>query len=439
MWVAHGRYIIENSTILRHDIFSVLKTSELVYPVLTCYLYALLDLVGGIGLVSLFHKFVLVVILYFIYQNSLKNVAYNRLNIFLALISLVGLSLYFIDRPANIALLLLLLAYITIENAQDFTNKDIAKLVILLCMWVNIHGSWPLLLAMLGWKFLFTVSTKNFLRYTLIYAALMLATLINPFGYKVWPYLVETARVSKMRGIDEWNVTSINDYFPHALIFYFICILIMYFIFRKKQLKESKIWTSPVWILIIMGFVAIRNVGFISLVLLPFLYRYGFLTSSNLAQPKKTHLNSAVVVLLIFMCISQLPNIKEAIPDYLLGNKASVYDSSAAQKFVEYIKNTEQTGAILNDWDYGSHLTYSLKNRILWDTRNIIYSQDDFDKFMNIFKGKNPNWQIEVDSYNFQFILVDRKLRQEFIHQISASAQWQNVLESQDTVLFQRK
>ena len=45
VWVAHGRYILEHGTILYRDVYSVLNTEPLVYPVLVSYVYGLIDLI----------------------------------------------------------------------------------------------------------------------------------------------------------------------------------------------------------------------------------------------------------------------------------------------------------------------------------------------------------------------------------------------------------
>lgn len=239
VWVAHGRYMTENSKILYHDIFSVLKTTELVYPVLICYIYGLIDAVGGLELVSLFHKIVLIVMLYLIYNNSMKQHSYGWKNCLFILLSFAGFALYFTDRPAMVALLPVIIAYLIIEKAEDFKTKQILQLSLLLLIWVNIHGSWPILLVLFGWKALFLLRSHNILKYTGIGLLLSAVTLLNPFGYKVWPYLLETARISKQRSIDEWHVTNLYDYFPHAIIFYITCAILIFLVYKKVKYEKK--------------------------------------------------------------------------------------------------------------------------------------------------------------------------------------------------------
>lgn len=441
VWVAHGRYIIQNGAILYSDIFSVLPTEPLIYPVLVSYIYGLIDQVGGLQLVSLFHKLVFILILHIVFQHSLKELRnpFTIKNIFYILLTFAGLAIYFTDRPAFIALLPLILSYIVIEKNDKFDLRVTALLISILVIWGNLHGSWILLIAMLGWKFLFITDRNNFFRHASILSSLCLATLINPFGYKVWPYLLETASISKLRRIDEWNVTNLYDYFPYAIIFYFTAAVFVYLVVQKiRNEKSLTILRSPAFLLLIMGFVAMRNVGLLSLILLPFLYTFNFLEDSKGVVEKKKHSNLILIIAIGGLCVTQLPYFKTKFTDFFPLKKGSVYDTSAPVKFAEYIKSSTKTGPILNDWEYGSYLLYSLQNRILVDARNIIYRQADYIEFARVLEGEN-SWVAGAAKYNFQFILLDKLLRQNLIEKIKSSDQWKLALENEDTVLFEKK
>lgn len=440
VWVAHGRHILEHGTVLYKDIYSVLNTKPLIYPVLVSYVYGLIDLIGGLELVSLFHKLILLIILYVIYLNSIKRLSspYTKMNMLYILLSLVGFSIYFTDRPALVALLPLVISYVVIEENEKFDLKVLLKLAVILVVWVNVHGSWIILPAMLGWKFLFTTDKNNILKNCGVLLIFCLLTLLNPFGYKVWPYLVETATISKLRHIDEWNVTNLFDYFPYAIVFYLTAATFLFLIVNKiKKEKLSAIIGSPVFLLLIMGFTAMRNVGLLSLVFLPFLYKYNFLKDGKLGNQDKKILNLILVLIIGGLCVIQVPYFKKNAK-YLPEKKTSLYDMSAPVEFVDYIRNTKKTGPIMNDWEYGSYLLYSLKNPILVDARNIIYHQQDYIEYAKVLEGED-SWIDGVNKYRFEFILLDKKIRQNLIKKIKASDEWELALENANTILFQRK
>ena len=441
VWVAHGRYILENGAILYRDIHSVLNTEPLIYPVLVSFIYGVIDSVGGLELVSVFHKLVLMAILYIIYKNSLRHLKnpFSGINIIYILLSFAGFALYFTDRPALIALLPLIISYIIIEKLELVDLKTLLKLGLILVFWVNIHGSWIILIAMLGWKIQFITNKNNILKNAAISLALCLLTLINPFGYKVWPYLFQTAIISRLRNIDEWNVTNLHDYFPHAIFFYVTAVLVIFLVIHKIRRENNfTILRSPAFLLLIMGFIAMRNVGLLSLILLPFLYKYNFLKEGKVGHEQKKIINFIFVVFIGALCVIATPYFRRQFSGFLPSKKAAVYDSSAPIIFVDYIKNLNNTGPILNDWEYGSYLLYSLKNPILVDARNIIYSQEDYIEFAKVLEGED-SWVAGTNKYKFEFILLDKKIRQNLIEKINFSGDWKLALENEDTILFQRK
>ena len=448
-WTAHGRYALSEMSLLTTDIYSVLPTKPMVYPVLLPLIYGVIDFLGGLELVSLFHKLVLFFILLAIYKNSLgkmKNVVSVK-NILYILFFFSGIAFYFIDRPALVVFLYLVLSYVLIENEENYDFVFFLKLALLLVLWVNMHGSWPLLVIMLGWKFLFITRRNNYIKNIGILMSLCLLSFLNPFGYVVWPYIFETATISKLRKLDEWNITNLQDFYPQGYIFY-ITVLIFIFVVLRKLFKEknTKILSSPIFILMIMGFVTIRNVGLYNFVLLPFLYKYSFLSDALPELPVTTFLkkklNLLIVLVLGLLCLSQTPYFKaQSIPYFMnlvSAKKAEVFDNAAPLIFVKYIENTKNNAAILNDWEYGSYLLYRLPNKILIDTRNIIYYQSDFDEYLKIMSGVDY-WPDYADKYKFGFIMLNKKIRENLINKIKASANWKLALENRDTILFERK
>ncbi|MBY0553024.1 hypothetical protein K2P97_00750 [bacterium] len=447
-WTAYGQYALREFSILREDIYSVLSARPLVYPVLMPLVYGVIDLIGGLSLISLFHKLILALVLWIIYSNSLGKLRnpFNLKNLFFVLVFFSGITIYFIDRPALAVFINLVLSYLIIEQDEVVDWKDFAKLWLILVFWVNMHGSWPVMIVMLGWKFLFITNKSNLLKHTSQLAILCASSVLNPFGYLVWPYMFETAAISKERHIDEWNVTNFTDFYPQGYIFCISVCIVMFFVFRKiKTTKNYKMFSSPIFILILMGFAAIRNVGLFNFVLLPFLFKYGFLKDSEVTQKNSgfsNAINAVLAVLLILLCVSQTPyfkaNFEKQYSHLMPAGKLEVFDDAAPVEFADYIQATNSTAPILNDWEYGSYLMYRLKNKILMDARNIIYYENDFNEYLKIMDA-DPLWPTYADKYKFDFILLNKHIRQALIAQIETNSLWKKVVENQHTVLFQRK
>ena len=428
-WTAYGNYFLSHGQLLVKDIYSILPTAELVYPTLLAVIYGLLDFIGGLALVSLLHKLVFLLTLLVIYRTSLgkMNAPFSRSTIFWILVSFSGIFIYCIDRPALIVLLFLVSANRLIESETEFNHVFFLNLAGFLILWVNMHGSWPLLLLMLGWKMLFR---KNTLQQAAYFAGLTAVSLLNPFGWKVWPYMLDTAVKSKARGIDEWNVLNLHDYFPQGIIF-LITVMIFLFVVRKNFRRDML--SSPIFVLLILGFTAMRNTGLFHLVLLPFLYKFNLLKEDTSVQTRKTF-NLVFAAALFLLCVLQLPWLKQFA--LLPASKARIFDELAPVAFVNAIQRSGSSAAIFNDWEYGSYLMYSLPNKILIDSRNIIYSDADFSRYSSIVAG-DDSWQNFMRENQIGFILLNRKLRPVLINKINNSLEWNLLFEDENSVLYQ--
>ena len=435
-WTAYGNYFLNTGSFLVKDIYSVLETRPLVYPVLLPIFYSLLDQVGGLELVSLSHKAALVALLVLILRSSLSKLRnpWTAANFFWIAVSLNGISIYFIDRPALIALIPLLAAYLCIENEREFGMLFFGKLALILFVWVNIHGSWPLLFILLCWKFLFVTRRSTIDRHACILIGLGLVTIANPFGVRIWSYVYETGTISKLRHIDEWNVTNFHDYFPQGILFFLSAFAFLVFVIRKINLQ---VLSSPIFPLLLLGFLAFRNVGYFGLVALPFLYKYEFLSGGDPDAEDPRRSNLAITVAVAILCILFTPYFKPLIAQFLSEKKAMVFDEFYQAEVAAYIRSTGQVGPILNDWDYGSFLLYSLPNKILIDSRNVIYYQKDFEKYLEVMRG-SEDWEDFTRVYGFDFILVPTRRRQQLIEKIKKSVDWKLIQQNSDTTLFQK-
>ena len=383
VWIAHGLYFLRHHEILRQDVFSVLPTQPLVYPSFgISVLYALLYPYLGLSGVCFLHAiFVLPVILYLIYEQSIFNLKqpYSkkvRFSIFIVWLSTVSL---FCERPSMIAIIPLLLSFKVITGIKDeFSPKQLLQLGLINLIWANIHGSFILLPLLLGWK-LFWLSLKRFkIRPWFFWALILSTSFLNPFGEKIFPYILETARVSRLREISEWVAPKLlTPYFPVGLLYWSLLICIGVLIYRRsKQEQFVRFLSHPFFPVLILGMASIRNAGLSFILLLPFLYSIGYFdqkeTETFLETPKKNQLTFVFFALLFVLSLSW---IRVPLLQNLGMDKASAYDETATFKISHFIQSSGRTCPIFNAWELGSFFMLELPNRIFIDTRNIIYGE----------------------------------------------------------------
>jgi hypothetical protein len=457
VWIAQGRYFLEHGELLRHDIFSVLPTGELIYPAGISILYGLLDRLGGLVAVSLLHKLCVLLFLFILYFSSLRRLAapWKPRNLAIIGVSLYGSATLCIDRPAEIAILPFMASYLILDKNRPLRMIERFGLIGLTVLWVNIHGSWILLPAMYAWRsclrpLLHSATLRTLRAEILTGVGILLASLLNPFSYRIYPYTLQTVLISRQRGIDEWAITGFGNYFPQGLLFFALVALVLTVIGwtvhhgrRNHYALYPSLFGSPFFFLLLLGFTAIRNTIWPFLALIPFSFRAGLLgskesTSTGYPGDPPRVMNGLIVGICVASTILMLPFLKPRIAPWLPLEKRPVFDASAPFEAAAILRSRPDVSPVFNDWNYGSYLAYDQSHPIFIDTRNTIYSDQDFQEYLNVVNA-DPGWEAVLDHYGIRYILLDRKLRSKLIGEIALRpAIWKSLWENANTVLYER-
>ncbi len=442
VWIAQGKYILLHGEILRHDIYSVLPTKPLIYPVGTCVLYALIYSFSGLIGVSLFHKLI-ILILSHLWLGSLKKLQnpWAKPTLLVIFIAWFGSSMFWIERPALLGMVPLVLSFLILQKNEDLSWKEIIHLNLINIAWVNIHGTWPLLMVMYGWR---GFSKKIKWQHAVAILSLLLTSLINPFGYKIYQYVFETAAVSQFRHIDEWAKPNFFGPYASQSLIYFILVflffgLVLFLIKQKKIATFKSTITSPFLILLVLGFLNVRNTALAFYVLIPFATNFIWVNEKQVeVKEKKSTVNIVIVGFLLFCTFLFLPMIKPYSQDLLPENKRAVFDSSAPLLARDYLNQTKDSEPLFNDWEYGSFLILEQKHKIFIDTRNIIYGQNEFSEYLTVVEAKN-GWENILVKYKIKYVLLNRKLRSKLIENLNATSIWKSVVVDNEIILFKKK
>lgn len=459
IWIAQGSYFLKTGSLLRHDIYSILPTQDLVYPAGACILYAFIYSWGGLLAVSLMHKLVVLALSAIWWKSSLSKLRspWSLQTVAVILLAWFGMASLCVDRPALLATMPFLLSYLILEKQSDLSWSDILLLNGINILWVNLHGSWLLLIIMFAWRELMrrllrfekSMEPRVILRSVIGLLSLGLSSLANPFGLQIFKYVIETVRVSRERGIAEWRVTSFSgQYTSQGIAFYFVFLFsigCLFYWFKTRRdfnrgsssrQKAMMFLTSPFVILLVSGMFNVRNTIWVFVALIPAAAQLGFLRDDH-REEKKSFINVAIIVGLIALVVALLPPFKEKIFFLLPPEKRALFDSSAPIAFVKILNNSPDRAPVFNDWEYGSYLALAQKHPIFMDSRNIIYDAKEFQDYLDILEA-NPNWGQILAHYQIGYVLLNKVYRTNLIEALHASTSWQLLLEDKDTVLFKR-
>lgn len=424
-WVAHGRYFLDHHEILRHDIFSVLPTRALIYPSWgISIVYALVYRATDFLTVCLLHVAALGALLAILYRHSIVKLQGppDRLAILAVCAFWLGSVQAFGNRPSEIALIPLALGYVWISEVKELSNitpKLISKLCVLNMIWVNIHGSFILLFLMLAWKCVFLAISEQRQKPALKWGMLALlavgtSSFINPFTYRVFPYIFETSRISRERLLEEWLPTTPGGLFPVGLIFYALFAVMLVIVIRRFRQASSSAdffawFSTPFFLLLLSGFSGLRNAMLPFVVLLPFMAEKGYLRErvgvfKEWNQPKRSLLFVALPFLMLL--VLAMPQLRTRIASSLHLELPEVYRADVVPRIAQDIRESGKNCPVFNSWSVGSYLMLQVPNPIFIDSRNIIYDAPEYDSYQRTLQGL-PGWTSFLERYQTCFAVLN--------------------------------
>lgn len=446
IWTALGQDTINSFQIIFKDFYTVSQTEVMVYPVFVSVLYGLIYKLGGLNTLVTFHALIPTVVI-FLWQKNLPQhlqQSWTNKKLLIFAICLLGISLMFVPRPALIAGLFFLYCYGYLSSKLDrpLELKNLLFLAAIQILWVNAHGSFLLLPTLLGCQLIAFILSRNYnLAINRIYTILTLLTccLINPFGWRVFPYILKTAQISKARQLDEWFPPSSLNYPFSSFIFFSVSAL--FFIFLIKQIKKFRsplLFVDSFFLIWLISFFAVRNVFLFFLILPVFIFTHWqdmLIETEHKKSNSNTKINSFITALLLLLVIFISPYQKNSISEHLPESLKSVYDTNyKISAIAEFLQNN--SGNIFNSWEYGSDLALSQKNKYFIDTRNIIFSDEtnfEYDKFIS----EPEKYSYLIDKYDFKFFLIHQK-HQPLVSWLKDQPNIRLVVAEKSALLFQK-
>lgn len=442
IWIAEGRQIFAQGTVYIQDVHSYNMTRSTPYPWLTSVVYWVLDNNFSVELIFFLHRLIPVAIVAF-WLNRSPQLLYKT-NWFPLVVSISGLSMLIVDRPALLVLLFVPMAFDAVESDWPFKNRF--KTLMLLILWTNLHGSFLLFLILLayriGMNLIFEWKKSNFTLQITFFLMCVLATFVNPWGVNIYSYVLQTSEISKVR-MTEWKPLSFYTYTGEisysTLLFIFSLLMLLVFAYRKKHFKT--IFSSTIILFIISSFMAIRNLPLFFSVMPLFWGKNfadvkdvsGIATRTNL---KKLIINRSITLALIAIGIFLFSEYSENIRKDLPQTYTKRYDPTSSFRIGNYL-NHFSGKKIFNSWPIGSYLVYSQPNQIFIDTRNIIYSDAVFNDYMNT--QANTNGQAEEFLAQHQIDYAVSETTSPLSQTLKTSQNWTFIMEDEGYALFERK
>jgi len=249
LWsIAVGKWIAINKTFPVVDSFSwtIYGKEWMTHEWAFCFLsYKLNDIFGSLGLYLLI-SIPISITIYVLYLISKKYDQYNSYA-FLLVLTLGIFVLYLFTLPfrAYIFALMFYTILIYLLYFKEASKLDPLGYAVVFILWSNFHISVVVGLAVFSFEMIRQAIIYKKIQKLLMVVVCFLATLLNPYGYKIWTYFITTlTSLGETKSIMEWRAPDFNDL--SMLGFYLVMALtIILFQFRYYGESRSEKYKNP--------------------------------------------------------------------------------------------------------------------------------------------------------------------------------------------------
>jgi hypothetical protein len=308
---------------------------------------------------------------------------------------------------------------------------------VLVVIWCNVHGSFVLGPALVGLDWLEDLRTRSpaARRTFLIGAISVAATVVNPFGWHVWSYVVEiSTNPTITRFASEWEPTTIRT-FTGVALFLSVAGVVVFFSRRPGPVP----WTT----LLRLGFFfalalpAIRGALWWGLAAPPALAsclapRAASGHEERRGSPMMNRIMVATVVLGLAVALpwwrdsgsagASPPLLTEA-PDDLV-EAAALSSGSGGRVWVDQV--------------WGSWFEYRLPDRLLFvDSRIELFPQAVWTDYLDVANGRE-GWQNVLDRWQVDVAVLSTRQSGELLERIAHDPGWQRTYTNDDGSVYVR-
>lgn len=346
--------------------------------------------------------------------------------------ALVNLSL----RPQLLGMALFALTLWLVVSRKVHPRSFLA-LPIVVVLWANVHGSFflgPLLVA-LAWLEDRHERSAWAKRTFLVGAASLLATLVNPFGPRVWSYVISLARNSDITShVVEWQAPSVRG--PGGALF-FLSVGAVGILLARKEKRAA--WPTIVWlgVFFLIGLTAIRSTAWWAIAAAPIVA--GLLKSQRARSYKElpaSILNTAIAVLLVIPSLGFFPWSLVGAPSDSPGKRVSGAPVGVTRELERVLSPGDR---IFNAQIWGSFFELALpSNPVFVDSRIELFSHSIWEQYRSISNGQQ-GWQGLLDRWRVRVIVVSHGQQAHLIPLVRRDPGWKLVYEDDDGLIFIRR
>ena len=450
-----GRYMLENFTILDHDIFSYTRPGEpwVTFEWLFQCLAAGIEKLGGLPLLTVVCALIYGSIPVLIYRRMMLEGVNIYFSIAFTVLTLMALTAHAHARPHIFTYLFftLLLERLIRFDRGDTSSRTLWVFIPLMILWTNLHGGFVVAFLVVGIAFAVacvraylyrTAEDRNRARtYILLGLGMALVSLINPFGWNLHLSIIKSLTMKSIHMMQEFQSPDFNTddllirFFEMAIITGIVALIL-----KKDRLN----WTEFFLFVFFMsqGFHARRHVFLFFIVAAPMLARelsMLLVKEGSLLDRRSKKLRAMLDQLkssrvwipascLFLILLSQFsPHLfRSDLYGFHLSKETGAYIGNNKDKF-QRMFNTVNIGGVLVFYFWPDL-------KIFADDRNDFYGDDFYMNDLMAIHQLRPTWQTVLDKYEVSSAVMSS--HSPLAALFKASTDWRLVFEDDMNTIF---
>ncbi|MDP9242321.1 MAG: hypothetical protein M3O84_04005 [Actinomycetota bacterium] len=338
-------------------------------------------------------------------------------------------------RPQLFAMLLFALTGWLVAHRHAHPRWLLAVPVIVV-LWTNLHGSFflaPLLLG-LAWLADRKGAPETARRSLLLAFVSLAATLIGPFGYRVWTYAYHlSSNPIVTRLVSEWQPPTIRNY--GGAVFFISAAAVAALLARRTS---SVPWPAllAIGVFFVIGLDAQRGISWWAYGVPPILA--GVFPSAEASSSRGSDhrmLNSAIAVILVGIGVVLAPWWHSEKPPGGPDGSLRMAPPGITAELTRILKPGDR---IFNPQIWGSWFEYRFpQSLVAVDARIEIFPADVWQKYTDVSAG-SADWSSILDDWNVDVVVASRDQQSQLLPLIRSDPSWRLAYEDPDGAVFVR-
>jgi hypothetical protein len=389
----------------------------------------------GWGGLALAHGLLVGAIFAFVYLACRAAGSPARISAWTSLAAFVAAFVNLSLRPQLLGMALFAVTLWLVVGRTSHPGRLVAVPAIV-AIWANVHGSFflgPLLIA-LAWVEDVSRNDPRARRTLLLGVASAAATLLNPFGPRVWSYVIKLSTNSDITAhVQEWQPPTLRG--PGGTLFFLSVAVVAVLLARTEQRVP---WPRILWLgaFFVIGLTAGRSTAWWALGAAPLIANLlGDRVRIRKELPAST-LNSAIAFLLVVPCVLLFPwsfvGTQAGAPGSRVANAPAAISS-------ELHKVLRPGDRIFNAQIWGSWFEFAIPdNPVFVDSRIEVFSHSIWRQYMAVSGGRQ-GWQAILDRWRVRAVAISPEQQAGLIPLIRRDPTWDLVYMDKDGLIFLRR